>query len=463
MFAREVFALFVAVCAGPYCGPDSKYESPAGSSPESIAAPAVAVAADGTCYLVWEAHAAGSSHAWFGRRGPGPGGSWAEPFALDEGGTAAIEVRVAAGADRRVAVVWQARDPRDGELRFRASPDGGATWSPEARLPAAGGDARRSMAQIASAPDGTWYAAWEEIAGGERGVRFARSLDGGSGFHPSLRLDAGEPGGASYHPQISALDSGTVLVAWWEERDGRTELLFRRSTDAGESWGAEGRFAGSSGTDVVARRDARLAARDRTTAIAWEETDSVGSVRVFAARSTDAGETWSEPWTCGTGVYAAVAVGVEDWAVAWTVRNPAPPGRTSIAGRIVDLPETRTFRVALPARGVESPLFELSPPAHLALASARGGLWVVGSGQAAGRTVVEAHGFRDGRWNRGAVLSFGGNGPRDYVPWEARSLVAAATEDGGVHVAWISDSGGRGELAYVRLETATAAGTAARP
>ncbi|MFN8178202.1 MAG: sialidase family protein [bacterium] len=283
----------------------SAYERPAAALAGTSAAPVLAVTADGAFLLAWEQRADGESDIVFRRREPGTRG-WVEPARrLDTdapGAARSIEPRIAAGPGGLVLVAWQ--DARTGtdQIRLNRSTDGGRSWWKDDVAPGAPREAADS-ARVGPATlpfvavDGTGraYLAWEDRRDGWRDVYLARSLDAGATWQTPVRADSDPPGrGISYHPQILAWDDGTMLVCWWDERDGRADVYVRRSTDAGASWtGPEVRIdPGEAGR--TASHEVRLERHGDSVAISWQEGFDPASPSYLVRTSPDRGATWDD-------------------------------------------------------------------------------------------------------------------------------------------------------------------------
>jgi hypothetical protein len=416
--------------ADPVPGEAPAPELPAGELPGIPSAPVCAVTPDGAILLAWESQAAEGAgrDILFNRRGPGREGRWMrEPLRLDPdaAGTArSLEPRIAA-AGEAVYVAWQ--DARDGadDIRFTRSTDGGRSWSAvdlrvDDDVP---GAAVSSMPALAADGSGRVYLAWEDLRHGDRDILFARSTDGGRSFGPNVRLDADDPGsGVSYHPQLLSGEAGALLAFWRDERDGLADVLVRRSSDAGATWGPERRLdPGAPG--ATASRHLSVASEGGRVAAAWEE-EGAG---VLARTSPDFGETW-------TPVGAVAAAGgsgelrdprVLAGAGRWLVGAVEPGGGLRVlelAGRDVTGEVCRDR-----AAGEPRWLGAAGGRVWTALWSPEEGLWME-SGETIGFLT------RPGRPVSGAV--------------------GAATQDGGAFLAWIGGPADRPRLEAGRLDGA---------
>jgi len=449
-------------CSGPFCGPDDVFERPMAGLIGSAAAPVAVLADDGAFLLAWEMRADGEADIAFNRREPGADGRWGElPVRIDTdewGAARSLEPRLAAGPGGLVRVVWQ--DHRSGvdDLRIRASTDGGRSWEASDRRIGGGQDgALRSLAALAAPGGERLIVAWEDLRSGRRDLWMVRSSDGGTTWEPEGRIDSDAPGtGVSYHPQLAAWEDGTLLVAWWDERDGRADVYVRRSADGGVTWtGPErrldpGRPGESNSHAVVVSR-----AGD-TVSLLWEEEHPGIGGNVVSRTSTDRGATWGPLEVSGSGAHP-VGVARDGMlpVVAWS-RPPAHRSgqKTSIGGRIVEIPLPTEFSVAA-AGASATPLLALERVTSTWAGSGGWRAFVARAGTASGRAVVDVSSLNTELPRPGpvrvALMNFGGEFLGTALDVVADSVTGAADADGTLHLVWVNRWGDEGDLAYRRL------------
>lgn len=108
------------------------------------------------------------------------------------------------------------------EIYHMRSIDGGLTWSTATRLTDAPGASLRPSVAISGAQV---VVAWFDDRSGESEVHFKESLDGGQSWEPEVRLTTSP--GASILPTIATFD-GRVHVLWGDGRDGNAEIYYKR-------------------------------------------------------------------------------------------------------------------------------------------------------------------------------------------------------------------------------------------
>jgi len=160
-------------------------ESPLNADPPIL--PAMAVAQNGTIYVVWNDYRNGR-----------PGG-------------------VANG---------------NFDIMFARSEDGGMTWSPSLRLNDDATTARQWMPDLAIDPFGGVHAAWMDDRNGGHDVYYVNSTDGGTTWGPNVRVSEVSTPLFFWRPgDYLALESdsnGHIYVAWTDGRNGDHDIYFAR-------------------------------------------------------------------------------------------------------------------------------------------------------------------------------------------------------------------------------------------
>jgi len=119
---------------------------------------------------------------------------------------------------------------------------------------------------------------------------------------PDVRLTYA-PGNA-LGPEL-AVWRDTIYVVWWDTRliggNNAEEVYFKRSTDGGSSWSSDLKLSladsGAVGPDIASRHD--------TTHVVWTDYRRLGYSIIYYRRSTDAGNTWG-PETPLSSLYGSV-------------------------------------------------------------------------------------------------------------------------------------------------------------
>ena len=215
-------------------------------------------------------------------------------------------------------------------ITVRTSDDGGKTWSQGVKLRGPSSDSAKPgslfrsslqdkewlIADMTQSPyRGTIYASWSDFTKyGSRSpvdssvIVFARSTDRGDSFEPFVRVSdiAGDAidSDNSMEGAVPAVGpEGEVYLAW----SGPQGLYFDRSFDGGRTWGKDKvltTLPGGWDFDIsginrsnglpVTICDISNAATKGTLYINWIDFRN-GDPDVFILRSTDKGDTWSQP------------------------------------------------------------------------------------------------------------------------------------------------------------------------
>lgn len=248
-------------------------------------------AANDTVHVVWFDYRDGGDKIFY-RRSTNAGSSWAPETTIVD--TPAVYpgppvVSLAASDAGGVHIAWcDYLRGSDDEIFYKRSPDGGTTWRPDTMLTRddfmVEADSWASIA--ASGP--FIHAAWHDYKWD--GVRYnwdifhKRSSDNGAHWEPEQRLTI-DPG-SSGPPAIAALDS-LVHVAWYDTRDGNPEIYWMRSTDHGQTWGSDTRLTSNAAYSYLPT----IGACGRSVHVSWFD-DRDGDWEIYYKRSTDAGATW---------------------------------------------------------------------------------------------------------------------------------------------------------------------------
>lgn len=220
-------------------------------------------------------------------------------------------------------------NPSDGnadqsELRFSRSTDGGATYVNEQILQAQGPAPFGCSVKVG--PNGQVYVVWADRIGATAGdIRFRASTDGGQTFGGNVQVSTGNrlPGvdrvvscGVNnnrttlngnvrmLHQAWLAVDTtgsvsnGNLYVVWASDPTGNvdnSDVFFSRSTNAGANWSAPVQLGGGTITDQFEPAIA-VGGDEGTVSVAWYDrrNDTVNNLNtdVFKAFSTDGGATF---------------------------------------------------------------------------------------------------------------------------------------------------------------------------
>jgi hypothetical protein len=121
-------------------------------------------------------------------------------------------------------------------------------------------------------------------------VVFVRSTDQGASF--TAPVDVSRSSGVAFDPEIAVDSSDGINVAWQDTAPGKSVIMFSRSTDGGETFSDPKQVSTGTGAATEAAIATDSAGR---LSVVWVD-DSTGSSEAFYSRSTDNGQTFSEPF-----------------------------------------------------------------------------------------------------------------------------------------------------------------------
>lgn len=194
--------------------------------------------------------------------------------------------------------------PRDDQVVYQRSTDGGASWTAGRVLFAATDADRYVTPNLAVAASGDRVVvAWRVAGPGRTSLFVRRSADGGATWRPAERVASTTRKRGLGVPAL-AIGGRTVLLAWTDRTDGR--LLLRRSTDGGATWAAARRMATGSLSIECGKRvlDALpgLAVSGDRVHLAWSDAPKgaclAATLRIRS--SADGGRTWTDARTAST-------------------------------------------------------------------------------------------------------------------------------------------------------------------
>jgi hypothetical protein len=217
---------------------------------------------------------------------------WGEIYykrSIDGGATWCPDTRLSYGRDRswhsciavagpNVHVVWL--DQRDlyHQIYYTRSTDEGVTWEPENRL--TNTNSSNYLKPSIAVSGSKVHVVWDDTK-----LFYKRSTDGGATWGPDTAI----VNGPSFSAQPSiALSGANVHVTWWDYRDRNVEMYYKKSTDEGLTWGSDIRLT----NDTASSESPSIASSGSNVHLVWFDQRD-GNYELYYKRSTDSGTTWS--------------------------------------------------------------------------------------------------------------------------------------------------------------------------
>jgi hypothetical protein len=245
-------------------------------------------------HVVW--HDERSNWDIYYKRSTDAGVSWSADTRLSNGSGESHGASVAVSGSI-VHVVWY--DNRDGhwEIYYTRSTDSGLSWSTDTRFTS--DDSFLSVNPVVAVSGSDVHVIWGDERDGNSEIYYRRSTNYGSSWEPETRLTNN-----SYVCESPSITASGLFVhtVWYDTRDGNFEIYYKRSTDGGTSWGADTRL---SSTPFVSELS-HIAASGSIVHVAWQDDRDGSNKQIYYRRSTDAGASWeSEIHLSNNAGYAA--------------------------------------------------------------------------------------------------------------------------------------------------------------
>ena len=216
------------------------------------------------------------------------GTSWTSPPHFMQGGGGLTDKdSITVDASGRIYSAWD----EGNSLMVSWSDDGGAHWAP---IHFPNNEATVLGGIIKTSPSGVVYLTWWNF--GSSNILFTRSTDHGQTWSPTVRVNdvQGSAQGSGWDdamPQlvVDRTSGSTLYNIWTDSRGGSMDIYMSRSTDGGQTWGAN-KIVNDQTTNVQRMPDLTQDSTGKLHA-AWYDLRT-GNYNIEYANSTDGGQTW---------------------------------------------------------------------------------------------------------------------------------------------------------------------------
>ena len=232
-----------------------------------------------TIHVVWEDDRKGNYEIYY-KRSLNNGTTWGNDTRLTSDPNISIQPSIS-GSGSYVHIVWL--DTRDGnwEIYYKNSPDGGNTWGNDIKLTDNPYD---SYAPVVFARGSYVHVIWVDRRDGNDEIYYKRSKDNGITWEPDKRL-TNNPF-TSTNPSLWVSDT-TLYIVWQENRDGNWEIYFKKSTDNGTTWGPDIRLTINPNNSLYPS----ISASYQNIHVVWVDNRD-GNSEIYYKRSNDGGNSW---------------------------------------------------------------------------------------------------------------------------------------------------------------------------
>ena len=231
-----------------------------------------------TVHIVWQDNRDGN-HEIYLKRSTDEGLSWGTDTRLTNNSSVSNNPVVSV-AGTALHLVWY--DNRDGsyEIYYKRSTDNGVSWGADTRLT----NNSFSNTPSISVSGSLIHVVWQDFRDSDDEIYYKRSTDGGVSWGADTRLTNNT--GESLYPAVSVSGSA-VNVVWRDDRDGNTEIYYKRSTDGGVSWGTDTRLTNNSSLSSLPS----IIVSGSAGHVVWHD-DRDGNYEIYYKRSSDGGVSW---------------------------------------------------------------------------------------------------------------------------------------------------------------------------
>jgi len=180
---------------------------------------------------------------------------------------------------------------------FTISRDGGANWNNlpfTKNLSKSKGEAFGPSIAIFKPGKGKAYIVYHDNSKGTTQAYFIGSKKGAK-FKKARNITPGT--GGAFSPRVDVDSTGAINVVWGDTTDGGKKVMFLRSTDDGTTFSEPLDISRSSGQAF--EPEIAIDSNDAINVV-WEDS-ATGQNAIMFSRSTDGGETFSEPLQVSTG------------------------------------------------------------------------------------------------------------------------------------------------------------------
>jgi len=274
--------------------------------------PRVFVDNSGKVHLVWyegspEYPDYGNGEIHYRKSADG-GASWTTNKMIIDNQSDSKTPDIAVDSSYRVHVVWDDAQYFSGggnsNIVYKKSANGGVTWSYLKCLTWSYLWNRNPDITVDSSDD--LHLVWEDDTPGNREIYYRKSTDAGTTWSTSKRLTW--TAGASVYPAVCADSSNKIHVFWNDDTPGNDEIYYRKTTDGGATWSSVQRLTWSAG---ASENPAVAADSFGNLHLMWADY-TPGDYEVFYRKSTDGGGIWSSSkrltWTAGESEFPAISV-----------------------------------------------------------------------------------------------------------------------------------------------------------
>ena len=188
---------------------------------------------DSTVYIFWMDLTLGNDDIYFKKSTDG-GASFGETINLSNSFNTHSTLPSLTLLNENVYTAWTEGPFNDGEVYYRRSTDGGASFDETVNLSNDTRDSVRPELRV-SAPN--LFIVWQNQAVKGDDIYFKGSSDGGASFGDTINISNNK--GNSMEPEFSVTNASNIFIVWQNQASNSktNDILLKNSTDGGASFG----------------------------------------------------------------------------------------------------------------------------------------------------------------------------------------------------------------------------------
>jgi hypothetical protein len=188
---------------------------------------------DSTIYVFWMDLILGNDDIYFKKSTDG-GASFGDTINLSNSFNTHSTLPRLTLLNENVYTAWTEGPFNDGEVYYRRSTDGGASFGETVNLSNDTGDSGRPELRV-SAPN--LFIVWQNQAVKGDDIFFKRSTNGGASFGDTINISNNK--GNPMEPEFSVTNASNVFIVWQNQASNSKaiDILLKNSTDGGASFG----------------------------------------------------------------------------------------------------------------------------------------------------------------------------------------------------------------------------------
>ena len=225
--------------------------------------------------------------------------------------------KIATDSNGHIHVVWQDNSPGNNEIYYKRSSNGGITWSLKRLTMTSGSSIHPAVAVDAS---DNIHVSWVDQTTGNYEIYYKRSMNAGATWGGTKRITWNS--GHSVEPAI-ATKSNNVHLVWHDNPTGNYEIYYKRSTNAGGTWGGTKRITWNAGDSSYSSIAGDSGSNIH---VVWED-NTPGNMEIYYKKSTNGGVNWGKfkrlAWSSGASTSPKITVDSSDGiSLVWSDDTP---------------------------------------------------------------------------------------------------------------------------------------------